>query len=350
MQQNSSPRVFFGGGKRPPGALGELLRERIEAVPPGGTIDWVTYYFRDRRLAQALLRAQRRGVKVTVTIAAHPRTPAANQAVIALLAGADGLGRGFRALNLRSFFGSRSTLNPRLHEKLYCFSHPRPTALIGSFNPSGDTPETAPEIIDEIGDHDRGYNLLVELSELSLVAGLVGHARRCQHLISVPGWSRFSNFRQRLQGRETEIFFWPRLASHPLLKFLQQLGPEAEVRLVASHLRGQGVVRRLVELARSGYKIEIIAGATERRVPARAVRILTAAGVKVVRVGRASGLPMHDKFVLLRRGEERWTAFGSFNWTTRSWWLNHEIGAISTAESLCDAFAVRWQELKAARD
>jgi phosphatidylserine/phosphatidylglycerophosphate/cardiolipin synthase-like enzyme len=140
MQQNGSPRVFFGGGKRPTGVLGELLRQRVEAVPPGGAIDWVTYYFRDRRLAQALLRAYQRGVRVTVTIAAHPRTAAANRAVIAMLSGSDGLGRGFRALDLRSFFGSRSFLNPRLHEKLYCFSHPYPVALIGSFNPSGDTP------------------------------------------------------------------------------------------------------------------------------------------------------------------------------------------------------------------
>ncbi len=348
MRQNSPPRVFFGGGRRPAGVLAKLLRERIEAVPPGGTIDWVTYYFRDRDLAKALLRAQRRGVKVTVTMAKYPRTAAANQAVIAMLGGADGLGRGFRALELRSFFGSRSLFNPRLHEKLYCFSHPFPTALIGSFNPSGDRPEAAPEIIAEIGDHDSGYNLLVELSEPELVAGLVEHARRWQRRFSAfPGCLRLLNQNCRLRGQDMEIFFWPRLGSHPLLAFLQNLGPATEIRLAASHLRGQGVLRRLVGLARSGYKIEIIAGATERRVPESAVRILTAAGIRIDRVGAADGLPMHDKFVLLRRGKEHWVSFGSFNWTMRSWYFNHEIGAISSAASLYAAFDNRWQELKA---
>jgi phosphatidylserine/phosphatidylglycerophosphate/cardiolipin synthase-like enzyme len=61
-------------------------------------------------------------------------------------------------------------------------------------------------------------------------------------------------------------------------------------------------------------------------------------------------MPMHDKFVLLSKGEQCWVMFGSFNWTTRSWYLNHEIGAISAEKSLCDRFHARWQELKAISD
>jgi len=38
--------------------------------------------------------------------------------------------------------------------------------------------------------------------------------------------------------------------------------------------------------------------------------------------------------------------FGSFNWTDRSYWLNHEIGAISTNDQLFDAFASRWEVMK----
>ena len=59
---------------------------------------------------------------------------------------------------------------PHLHEKLYCFSHPRPVALIGSFNPSGDDPEEQPEIIDEIGDQDLGHNVLVAIYDPALVS------------------------------------------------------------------------------------------------------------------------------------------------------------------------------------
>ena len=44
--------VYFGGPDKPIGALRNLLADKIDAVPPGGSIDWVTYYFRDRPLAQ----------------------------------------------------------------------------------------------------------------------------------------------------------------------------------------------------------------------------------------------------------------------------------------------------------
>jgi len=85
--------------------LRDLLAECVAAVPPGGSIDWVTYYFRDRRLAEELLRAHRRGVKVTVTLERHPRTAHANEAVIAMLSGPNGLSAGFRTLSLRRVHG-----------------------------------------------------------------------------------------------------------------------------------------------------------------------------------------------------------------------------------------------------
>ena len=50
----SDSRVHFGGPDRPVALLRDLLAERIARVPEGGSIDWVTYYFRDRPLAQKL--------------------------------------------------------------------------------------------------------------------------------------------------------------------------------------------------------------------------------------------------------------------------------------------------------
>ena len=58
----SDSQVHFGGPDRPVGLLRDLLAERIALVPTGGSIDWVTYYFRDRRLATALVEARGRGV------------------------------------------------------------------------------------------------------------------------------------------------------------------------------------------------------------------------------------------------------------------------------------------------
>ena len=246
--------IYFGGPDQPPGRLRDVLAERIAAVPAGGAIDWVTYYFRDRRLAADLLRAHRRGVKVTITLEGHPRTPDANAEVVAMLAGPEGLGKGFRTVSVAGVpTPSGKRLRPRLHEKLYCFSHPKPVAFIGSFNPSGDDPEERPDIIHEIGDQDRGHNVLVGLSDLSLVAGLVSHARwikRARHDL----FSRFfTNGKHTLRAGKTEVHFLPRLRPHAVARFLVGFGEGSRIRIAASHLRGRSTVNVITGLARTAF-------------------------------------------------------------------------------------------------
>jgi hypothetical protein len=178
MGETPSPEVRFGGPDLPPRALRDLLEERVHAVPAGGAIDWVTYYFRDRALAAALLEAQRRGVHVRVTLDGRPRTAHASDRVAAMLSGPGGLGEGLRTVRMLPLVTPPGKLRrPHLHEKLYCFSHPEPIALGGSFNPSGDDPEEDPGVIEEIRDQDRGHNLLVGFRAPLLVAGLLRHAR-----------------------------------------------------------------------------------------------------------------------------------------------------------------------------
>jgi hypothetical protein len=171
-----STEVYFGGPDCARGRLRDVLAQRVSQVPAGGAIDWVTYYFRDRRLAEDLLAARRRGVTVRVTLEGRPRTPHANDRVVRMLGGPDGLGEGFRLIGRATDSKYQALWRPRLHEKLYCFSHPEPAAFIGSFNPSGDDPEDSPAVIREIGDQDRGHNLLVELRDRRLVTGSCGIA------------------------------------------------------------------------------------------------------------------------------------------------------------------------------
>jgi phosphatidylserine/phosphatidylglycerophosphate/cardiolipin synthase-like enzyme len=370
QSSSAAPRVYFGGGRRPAGVLRDLLLEKIEAVPSGGSIDWVTYYLRDAGLARALVAARRRGVRVTVTVEARPRTGDANREIAAFLASREGLGCGFRELSLPGLPGG---LNPRLHGKLYCFSGPRPCALIGSFNPSGNPsgnsfgnlsgdfpdsgcPAGAEEkkgaelrreeaILAEIGNQDRGYNLLVELTGERLVRGLVSHARWLNRLRPVWGLRADLYLNRHLREGETEVFFWPRLRPHPVLAMLREMGPGTRVRLAASHLRGFEVVSRLLALARSGIEFEILAEATERRVPLQVEKRIRAAGIRFSRVGLDTGLPMHDKFLLAEKGSLRKVSFGSFNWTMRSRWFNYEIGVLSQNPELFETFATRWREL-----
>ena len=340
--------IHFGGPDLPPARLRDLLSERVAAVPSGGTIDWVTYYFRDRRLAEELLRARRRGVRVTVTLEGRPRSDHANDAVVAMISGPDGLGDGLRTVSQAGI----PTLNGKrwkthLHTKLYCFSQPKPVAYIGSFNPSGDNPELDPDIIHEIGDHDRGHNVLVGLYDPVLVTCLMTNAR-CLYRMRYVALHRFSILANRkCVGKNTGIHFWPRMSPHPVKKFLNRLGSGARIRIAASHIKGKSIAKVLIGFVRQGAKLEILADSTQRRVPAAIEKMLLDAGILFRRVNNAEGLPMHHKFILVEKNNHRWVIFGSFNWSTRSYWLNHEIAAISTDQKLFAAFAERWEAMSA---
>ena len=286
MATTLSNEIHFGGPDLRSGRLRDLLAEHIEAVPPGGSIDWVTYYFRDRQLAQHLLKAHHRGVRVTVTIEGCPRSKTANSAVIAMLAGPDGLGNGFRTVSLPGVPTlSGRPRKPKLHEKLYCFSHPTPVALIGSFNPSGDKPEVRPDIVHEIGDQDRGHNLLVGLRRPTLVDGLRAHARMLNHTRP----NLLQRFSPRLNGSltdgYTEIYFWPRVRKHPVMRFLHQAGPGARIRIAASHLKGKAVVGAMINLARCGAALEVLTESTLRRVPMNVEGMFSKAGIPFAKTG-----------------------------------------------------------------
>jgi hypothetical protein len=280
---------------------------------------------------------------VRVTLDAKPRTGHANERVLAMLAGPDGLGRDLRTLDHKPPPGLRR--QPHLHEKLYCFSHPVPAALVGSFNPSGDAPEEQPDIIDEILDQDRGYNFLVAINDPGLVNGLVRHARhihQCRHGLL----ERFDPALNRpLDSGDTTVHFWPRILPNPYSRRLQRVGRGALVRVAASHIKGPGGVRDLVGLTRRGARVEVLTESTHRRVPPAVEATLLRAGVRLRRFDHPGGLPMHNKFVLVDDGNEYWTLFGSCNWTSRSRWLNHEIGVITSNRGLFEAFSQRWEAM-----
>lgn len=328
-------RVFFGAPEQPR-QLRNLLEERINAVPAGGYILWVTYYFRDERLAAALVRAYRRGVNVSVALEGAPRLKSANKAIIHLLQNeTSGIGVGLKVVH-RSLFR-------HLHEKLYCFSHPEPIALVGSFNPSGNEPEDE-RVIRIIGDQDRGHNYLVEF---------VGHEANAlmDHARSIHEGQRFLFQRFLLQSNKpvrTEknmIFYFPRLRN-PLPQWLNDLQSGSNLRVAVSHLRDSSVADLLVRLSHKGVRVELLAEATTRRVPKRIERRILAGGIAFRRFQHPEGFPMHSKFLLADDHGNQWSAFGSFNLTRTSRWLNNEILVMSKDKTLYDAFVRRWNEMQ----
>ena len=329
-------RVYFGGPDQIARCQRDLLEEHIDAVPAGGCVDWVTYYFRDEALAEALIRAHRRGVAVHVCLEKNPRHRHANDQVIERLADPrTGIGTGLRAV--------RHALPLHLHTKLYAFSHPRPHALVGSFNPWGNEPED-PAVISDIGDQDRGHNLLVELTDPDLVAGLVSRVRGLHRGGGSFTWPTRVDDATMKSGDFAGCFF-PLLARSPLRERLRSLRAADTLRIAASHFRDPFMARQLGKLVDRGVELTLLTGSTKRRTPRRIERYLARRGISVRRFCHPAGLPMHSKFVLAVAGTERWASFGSFNMTLTSRWLNHELFMFSSNPELWHQLDRRWYEI-----
>ena len=328
-------RVEFGGPDLPPRRLRNLLQDYVDGSPPGSRIDWVTYYFRDRALAEALMRAADRGVRVRLVLERHPRREDANDQVIAMLR-QHGLEGG---LHLRSAEG-RGSVEGHVHAKIYAFSSPD-IAWVGSFNPSGDEPEN-PDVIAEIGDQDRGHNLLLGIKRPRLtealrrfIAGLAAPPRR--GLI----W-RWSSYWSIGDG-DTRLYFYPRVTRLVVEPRIALLGRSGRVRAAISHLKKGPLTKALARAARHGAHVDLLVHDTERRVSNKAFTALSESGVEIRRVVHPEGLPMHAKFILVERGKRRTAWLGSYNFNDKSRFRNIELLLASTNEELFETLSARFR-------
>lgn len=326
--------LFFGGPDRPPRLLRNLLERRVEETPAGATIDWATYYFRDTALAHALMAASDRGVRVSLHVEGSPRRPSANRNVLDMLS-QHGLAGG-----LHVHRPGRLLPHPHLHTKIYAFSGPHPAAFVGSFNPSGDVPEEE-EVIAEIGDQDRGHNLLVEYRNPQLVEALSAHVRAMRG-----GGDRFRSQRT-VHGAETSFFFYPRLRTGIIDRDLAALGKGSRVRGAISHLKKGFLASGLAAAARRGAQVDLIVHDTERRVPSEVLEGLREAGVAIRRYAHPLGYPQHAKFLLTEASGHRTAWFGSFNFNPRSRYLNHELLVRSREDLLWRSLSRRFEQIAA---
>ncbi len=328
--ERSGTEIHYGGPDRPAGALRDLLKARIEAAPPGSEITWATYYFRDQDLADSLVAAHRRGVRVRILLEGRPRRGRANEHVIETLQA--GLGDNLRLH--RSLFGAH------LHAKIYAFSGPRPEVLIGSFNPSGDrTPN--PKLLADIGDQDRGQNLLVAFREPLVARALQRHAARM--------WKGKAGFRfgkrenRAADFQAARLYYFPRLRPDVVERRIARLGKGDRVQAAISHMDDGPFARQLAQAAARGAEIDVVVHDASSRVPNGVVRGLDRAGVNIRRYCDPEGLPMHAKFVLIDRGGVRSAWFGSLNYTVTSRLLNQEILARSTDAGVVDDLEGRFR-------
>lgn len=330
-------RIEFGGPDLPARHLRDLLQDHVDRAPTGSRIDWATYYFRDRALAEALMRASDRGVRVRLVLEPRPRREDANEAVIAMLT-AHGLGGGFHLCSPTGHHGAEG----HLHAKIYAFSEPD-IAWIGSFNPSGDVPED-PDVISEIGDQDRGDNLLLGIERPLLVKVLRQFIDR---LIVPPGgplWSRWSSYWPARDG-DTRLFFYPRMTTLAVEPSIACLPRSGSVRGAISHLKKGPLTWALANAAKRGVAVSLLVHDTERRVGSKAFGLLDEAGVRIQRVADPQGLPMHAKFLLIERGGKTKAWLGSYNFNSRSRLHNAEVLLSTSDQQVVNQLSARFQQI-----
>jgi len=284
------------------------------------------------------MAASDRGVRVTLHIDGHPRTPQVNEAVLKRLQG-HGLHGG---LHIHApALPALSSVHSHLHSKIYYFSDPEPVVLAGSFNPSGNDPEQ-PDIIAKIGDQDRGHNMLVELDDPVMVHALKEHVHDMGR-----SWARFLPSQNSVvSSAQAQAWFYPRLRPAVVDLHLGALGAGASIYGAISHLKSGVFVKRLFDAAQKGIAVHLLVHDTERRVPQMTVDTLSDAGIAITRYRHPEGLPLHAKFVLIDEGDLKTAYFGSFNYNPRSRFLNREILLASQSPFLFDSLLERFHLIK----
>lgn len=332
-------RIMFGGPDLPARRLRDLLQAQVDAAPPGSRIDWATYYFRDQALADALIRASDLGVRVRIVMEASPRRKGANDAVIAKLS-AHGLNGGFHLYSGKAHGRPKG----KLHAKIYAFSDPD-IAWVGSFNPSGNEPEDA-EVIAEIGDQDRGHNLLLGIERPALTAALRRFIDRLIEPSALPLSLRPSSWGCVRDG-DTRLYFYPRPFGLFAELAVAGLGRSDRLRGAISHLKKGPLTVAMTMAARRGASVELLVHDTERRVPTPLIAELSASGVQIRRVAHDHDLPMHAKFLLLDKGSRTEAWLGSHNFNRRSLLHNAELLLRTADPAVVEALDERFAEIGA---
>jgi phosphatidylserine/phosphatidylglycerophosphate/cardiolipin synthase-like enzyme len=266
----------------------------------------------------------------------NPRLTGANDRALSLLK-EHGLAGGLR---LRSRLGRVG----QLHSKAYVFSHAQ-IALVGSFNPSSNG-TSDDEALSEIGDQDRGYNLLLCLHEPELVSALRDYIA----WLGSAGANPLDRFRRRLNrpavSAATSLYFYPRIRTQLVEADIARLEKGDRIRAAVSHMKAGTFIAALQAARAKGVEVDLFAHSTERRVPSKLVKALTSRGISITRVGDCERIPMHNKFVVLSRSGRHHAWLGSYNYNAKSRWLNDELLIRTEDDEIVQSLRLRFEEMQ----
>ena len=342
---SSTSKIYFGGPDLERHLLRDVLVDSIRNTPKGGHINWMCYYLNEPKIIQTLLDAANRGVKIVVFIDANPRVPEINLPGITQLREHSSIKViAARKKPVWEYFGLN--WHPHFHTKLYYFSHPNPHTLIGSYNPTAGFEQLSHNLLDQIGDHSISHNALIDIAERDIVTDLNNYAGNIQKY-----WYRkfarvLPSHNKCHSNGEWEINFLPRIKSHPIKTLLNKKDENAILRCAISHLKGPGILGALTNALKLGKRIEILLEPSERRVSKSYLSFLEHNQIPCYRPELPKNCLMHNKFILYKTDKEQRIIFGSFNWSARSRYLNHEIIASTVNNNIFSAFQERWQQMR----
>lgn len=347
--QTSCSNVHFGGPDLKKYALRDILLKYIDQTPPGGMIHWVCYYLRDQLVLDALVNAATRGITITILIEANPRIPEINQPSIEYL-------RKHSPAQIKIFLARKKPVweffglhwHPHFHGKLYYFSHPDPHVLVGSYNPTAGEDELSTHLLGEIGDHSISHNALVDITDHIAVSVLAKHIAAL-HQRWFRSFARFTPaHNQTHHAGDWNINFLPRLRSHPIQQLLTKNDKNTVIKCAISHLKGPGIRRTLLNALRLGKELEILLDSTQRRVSQEHLSFLEHNNIRYYQPTLPPNCLMHNKFILCESKNEASVTFGSYNWSARSRYLNHEIIASTCDQNIVASFKKRWRQIVSA--
>lgn len=343
--QLSGSNVYFGGPDLNKNYLRDKLLHSIDATPDEGNIDLMCYYLNDVSILNALIKASSRGVVISIFVDAAPRIPSVNDLSIRYLRKHEPNKINIIAAHKKPIWEYLGlNWHPHFHTKLYYFSHPVPQIYIGSYNPTAGADELSEEIINEIGDHSISHNVLVNIRDQDTVSLLRKYISNMQ-LRRFRSLARLNPWHNRTHSTEGwTINFLPTVVTHPFHNLLTK-NEEAEIKCAISHLKGPGIKRLLEKALRSGKNLEVLLDSTERRVPRKILSFFDQNKIQYHQPTLPVNCLMHNKYILYKSATENKVTFGSYNWSARSRYLNHELIVTTDNKEIVTDFYTRWNQI-----
>lgn len=292
---------------RAPHRIRDQLVRLIDNVPPGESIEVMTYFLGSPDLRDALVAAFRRGVEVRAVFART--TPDDHREGEQLAAVLNRTRKDDSWVRLAA--GSTRSSGGAMHQKTWRFSRvggAEHVTVTGSYNAS--------DLTDA-----RAHALMWQWVDLEVYAAFADVWATQVEMRDRPPRSR------AFAGDGWQAYFSPLTrpvpAADPVMRRLAGIParPGTVIRIAMYSMwddRGEWIAHRLASMARRGARVELVAGPT---VAPEVRAILRAGGVQVVAGCFRDGTYTHSKDMsaswVVEGRRQFWTWIGSDNWTSR---------------------------------